>query len=215
VTGSSQQKIPVLANCRQTQVMLVCGAATLCAITVAALTNSRIIALAAAGAFAAVIIVAGYRATAAHVVSSPQDANSRVPMTSLNVLRTTTCLSAITCAWAAAALLLAYPIAGLQWRHGWEYGSALGLAAAGFALYRRWLSQNFDASAALAAVSRAAALATLQGVAIAVTIAWILASGKLHTLKNDWLANDVFLATGCAMLALSAFLVTRVRADQS
>ena len=215
VTGWHQQKTSVGAPCRPSRVVVAGAAASLCAITFAALTNSRLAALLAAASFAAVIIAAGYQVTAAHVHSSPQDDEQSAPMTSLDVLRATTCLSAITCAWAAAALLLAYPFAGLQWRHGWEYGLAFALVTSGFAHYRQWLAQDFDAASEKAAVSRAAALATLQGVAISLTIAWILATGKLHTLKNDWLANDVFLATGCAMLALSAFLVTRVRANQS
>ncbi len=193
-------------DCRSVKPLLYAGGVSLVVIASAAYAQNRMFAILAAAAFAAAIVAAGVNITKA----AGSNSNAHFSM-----LRNSVCLSGLTCAWSAAALLVAYPIAGLQWRHGWEYGLVFALITIAFAHYGYRLAKDTDTKSQLAAVNRAQALATVQAIAIASTILWIIASGKLRTIKGDWLANDIFLASGCAMLALSVLLVTALRQTEA
>lgn len=180
------------------------AAASLIAIGYAASTTNRLLAALVSSLFVVSIVWTGLK--------SLRQATTDKPTTQrLVVLRQTTCLSTLTLAWSAAALMAAYPLAGLRWQHGWQYGLAFAIAAAGFAIYSKRLSNDTDRLAQPGAVETAAHLALLQTIAIAATFVWMATSGVLATVKDDWLANDVFLAAGTAMLMLSIVFILKVR----
>ena len=193
-------------DCRSVKPLLYAGGLSLSVIAAAAYTQNRLFAVFAAAAFASAVIAAGVDIKK----TAGRDSNAHFGM-----LRNSVCLSVLTCAWSAAALFLAYPIAGLHWLHGWEYGLLFVLITFAFGLYWQRLANCHDKEAQLVAITRAKSLATVQAIAIASTIVWIVATGKLRTIKGDWLANDVFLASGCAMLALSVLLVTALRQTEA
>lgn len=193
-------------DCRSVKPLLYAGGLSLSVIAAAAYTQNRLFAVFAAAAFASAVIAAGVDIKK----TAGRDSNAHFGM-----LRNSVCLSVLTCAWSAAALFLAYPIAGLHWLHGWEYGVVFGLVTCAFARYWQRLANCPDENSQLAAVARAKSLATVQAIAIVSTMLWLVASGKLRTIKGDWLANDVFLASGCAMLALSVLLVTALRQSEA
>jgi hypothetical protein len=206
------QNKTIWTGCRIETPVLINGAASLIAIAIAAYRVNKLVAVMAALAFAASIVVSGFSSRTKATGSSDAGAADAHREASLFVLRKTTCLSFLTCAWSAAALFLAYPIAGLSWLHGWEYGMAYALIAVGFGIYAKRLSDDHNPATAPDAIARAGQLATLQAVAIIVTLVWMIASRKLATLRGDWLANDVFLASGCAIFALSVLFITHLRA---
>ena len=195
--------------------ILVVTVASLVAVAVAASLVNKWISILAALAFAGGIIESAFKKNAvitAHF--DPGIPNARL-RAQFELLRYSTCRTCFICAWAAAALLLAYPIARLNWLHGWEYGLAFALAAAGFALYAKRLAEPHDAKQMSAALVRGQFLAKVEVLAVFVTLVWIIASGKLATVRGDWLANDVFVASGCAVLVLSVLFILRVRASQT
>jgi hypothetical protein len=208
-TAAKISLIPV--NCRSGRQLIFIGLMSLAAITIAASIESRGLALAAAICFAASVTVGGWRSATAAAARPSEKSSKENVQRQFDGLRDSACLSFLTCSWSAAALLLAYPIAGLSWRHGWEYGTAFVLVSAAFAYYLRRLNSYQDASAQLSEIRRAKSLATIQAIAITTTLLWIIGSGKLNTVKSDWMANDVFLASGLSMLALSVILVRALR----
>jgi hypothetical protein len=195
--------------------VLINGVASLLAMGIAAARVNKTVAVLAALAFAASIVVEGIRVTA-RTPNTPSSAPKSEPSADgkFYILGCTTFLAFLTSVWAAAALFVAYPIAGLNWLHGWEYGLSFAVAALGFAVYLEKLAKHNDGASKASAVARATMLTILQAVAIIVTLIWIIGSGKLSTQRGDWLANDVFLASGCVVLALSAIFIIRTRALQ-
>ena len=174
----------------------------------AAATNDRLLAIIGAALFAQRIIFTGWFSTRAWHVAGTANDDTLPP---LKVLQTTTRLTSLTLLWAGIALLVAYPIVGLKWQHGWQYGAGALLLAAGFAVYAKRLFTAGDATTLPSAIAFSRKLSIGFAAAIAASAGWLIASGKLETVKNDWLANDVFLATGASILALTLLCVFRAR----
>lgn len=174
----------------------------------AAATNDRLLAIIGAALFAQRMIFTGWFATRAWHV--PGTANDDM-LPPLKVLQTTTRLTSITLVWAGIALLISYPIVGLKWQHGWQYGAGALLLAAGFAAYAKRLWTAGDPATLPGAIEFSRKLSIGFAAAIAGSAIWLIASGKLATIKNDWLANDVFLATGACIFALAVLCVVRAR----
>ncbi len=115
-----------------------------------------------------------------------------------------TCLVALLYAWGAAAMLGVYALSGLYWRHGWQYATAMALiAAALFAAARssRLASAGEPSKHHLDLVL---IFTILHGVAAALALLWLVASGKVWSMRSDWAANHVFVAGGCSVVVLSA-----------
>ncbi len=130
------------------------------------------------------------------------DANhAAIPM-----LIASTNLSALVYGWGAAALLLVYTASGLRWQHGWQYGLAMALIAAGMVQYVKRLDQGHPALISENAIERAVMLASAQGVMISLVLFFLVASGKILTPRTDWAANLIFVAGGLSMVCLSAFV---------
>ena len=110
--------------------------------------------------------------------------------------RRNTRLAALVYAWGGAAMLGVYSLAGLSWRHGWQYGLAMAIVAALLLLYVRHLGRQVRPE------MPPLALTLLHGAAAAVGLGFLVGSGKLATTKGDWAANDVFLGGGVAIVLL-------------
>lgn len=123
----------------------------------------------------------------------------------VQTLIATTQLSTLVYAWGAATLFLVYSASGLRWQHGWQYGAAMALIAAGLAYYAKLLSQGHPELTSTSAIERAVALASVQGIAVSVVLLWLAASGKILTPRADWAANLVFVAGGLSIACLCAF----------
>jgi hypothetical protein len=121
-------------------------------------------------------------------------------------LRHTIGLAALAYAWGALALFAVYSLTDLAWRHGWQYGLAMTLFAAGLAAYVLRLSHRDKRSVP------PLILTLLHGAAATAGLAFLIGTGKLATTKADWAANVVFLWGGLAVVALCAIAaVTQTR----
>lgn len=196
------------------QPLLVTIVVTLAVISYGTLHADKILSAAASAVFAQTVIWTGVRATALQkrtVQKSTVAETQAVPSAALSVIRQSTRLTAITMLWAAAALLLAYPLLGLKWQHGWQYGLGSAVIAAGFSHYAQRIANGADRLAQPGAVQLARRLSGVLALVIAGAAGWLIVSGKLLTLKNDWLANDVFLAVAASVFVLSLLAFFRAR----
>ncbi|HEY8194249.1 MAG TPA: hypothetical protein VIF13_04300 [Hyphomicrobium sp.] len=109
--------------------------------------------------------------------------------------------------WCALAFYAIYLGTTLHWQHGWEYGSAMLAFALGHAIYLWFLSDPDNAVSTPSAIERAVQLSTLQAIAIACGLIWLISSGKLSSIKGDWPANQLFLAGGFTVMCLSVIIV--------
>jgi len=166
--------------------------------TWAARHDFRLLSAAVAGLFAvgvvAVAAVLNRRATAG---------GDREPAAQFHMLRRNTRLVALIYGWGAAAMLSVYTVSGLHWRHGWQYGLAMALIAAGLIWYVRALGHPGTRRAQRAGSGATRGLMLLHALAAAGGIVFLVASGKLSILKSDWAVNHVFVAGGLAVIALS------------
>lgn len=115
---------------------------------------------------------------------------------------TNTLLAGLSYAWGAAAMFTMYSLGGLVWRHWWQYGAGMLLLGAANVLVARYLLGGRD--------QREGALRTLmlgtlaQAAAVVIALVYLVGSGKLATVKDDWAANIVFIAGGVTILVISA-----------
>jgi len=110
-------------------------------------------------------------------------------------------LAALVYAWGAVAMLAIYSLTPLKWQHWWEYGAAMLVIACAILIYANALTTGPARLRSPRAIDILMGLTLAQGVAVVVAILWILLSGKVHTLRGDWAANEIFLG-GAAMLAM-------------
>lgn len=104
-------------------------------------------------------------------------------------------LSVVLYAWGALALFGMYSLSDLTWQHSHQYATGAALFAAGIAAYAVRLGTDKVPPVYLTVV---------HGLAAFFGLTFLIASGKLGTLRADWAANIVFLAGGCSMVALCA-----------
>ena len=156
--------------------------------------------IAASAVFAGAAILAAWRANAAG--SGAQ--NSR-----LGAIRETSRVTAMSYLWGGLAMLLIYRLTALHWQHGWQYGLAMLLIAAGLGVYIQMLASEQSAAASDRALDRAVYLAVLQGAAAVAALLWLTLSGKIWSPKGDWAANIVFISGGFAIAGISAIVVIR------
>lgn len=116
----------------------------------------------------------------------------------------TTWLIMLAYLWCALAFFAIYLGTGIRWQHGWEYGSAMFLIAAGHAYYLSRLSDPDDPFSKPAAVDYAVKLSMYQAILIGIGLVWLIGSGKLSSLRGDWAANQLFLSGGFAIMCLCA-----------
>ncbi|HET6388370.1 hypothetical protein [Hyphomicrobium sp.] len=109
--------------------------------------------------------------------------------------------------WCAIAFFAIYLGTNTRWQHGWQYGTAMLLIASAHGYYLSRLADPADPLSSPRAVDLMVKLAAYQAFAIGGGLVWLIASGKLATLKGDWAANQLFLAGGFAVICLSAIIV--------
>ncbi len=128
-----------------------------------------------------------------------------------HAMRRNTRLMAVFYAWGAAVLFLAYPVAGLRWQHGWQYGLAMAMVSAGLLAYVHAMKEG-SALRSPDAIARGNMLTWLHGIGAMTGVVFVIGAGKLGTAKSDWVANHVFIAGGMAIAALCAIaLYTQAR----
>lgn len=102
-------------------------------------------------------------------------------------------LAALIYIWGAAAMFAVYSLSDLSWRHAWQYGLGMLVIGAGITLYVYRLG-----GIRVPPLS----LTVLHGLAAGGGLAFLIGSGKLQTVKSDWVANEVFLFGGIGIMAL-------------
>lgn len=122
-------------------------------------------------------------------------------------LRMMSALSAIAYGWAAAAMFLVYLRSGLTWRHGWQYGSLFAVIAFGLISYVRNLQHSNHPASSRASIAASVLIAAVHAVAAGLVAVWIFLSGKLDTIKGDWAANHIFLASAVALAIIGGLTV--------
>lgn len=176
------------------------GVLTLSALAMrwAAASDARGMSLAAALAFVAIVI-----GVAALINSRALRHPAQESRVQFHMLRRNTRLVALIYAWGAAAMLAVYVLGDLKWRHGWQYGAAMALAAAALHVFVKQLElpgNPFDTSEFF---RRVVPLTLLHAGAAAGGLLFLIGSGKLATQKDDWAANHIFLAGGMAVVLLT------------
>jgi hypothetical protein len=112
-------------------------------------------------------------------------------------------LTAIAYAWGAMVMFTAYSLGGLVWRHWWQYGAGMLMLGAGALLVASYLigaRASHASDRTLDALMRAT---TLHAAAVVAALVYLLTSGKLATVKDDWAANQVFLTGGTVVIVIS------------
>lgn len=178
-------------------------AAALIAMYLAARVVLKAEAAMAAAVFAVIIISAALRTNApiwrrASGIAGP---------TPREALLATSQLVLLVYLWCAIAFFAIYLGTNTRWQHGWQYGTAMLLVAGGCGYYLSRLADPADSFSSRQAVERMVKFVAYQAFAIGGGLIWLIASGKLATLKGDWAANQLFLAGGFAVMCLSAIIV--------
>ncbi|MFA5899030.1 MAG: hypothetical protein WC829_07950 [Hyphomicrobium sp.] len=112
-------------------------------------------------------------------------------------------LAAISYAWGGLVMLTAYPLGGLVWRHWWQYGAGMLLFAAATIACTAYLIGYREPRAGGGALHALMRVTTVQAAAVVAGLVYLVGTGKLATLKDDWAANQVFIAGGVLVLVIS------------
>lgn len=162
-----------------------------------AANGQRLLAAAAAALGAAFLTL-----SALLLDASLADGDGLVPAVERKAARANAGLLAVGWGWAGVSMLAVYLLSGLRWQHGWQYGSGMLLVAALIAIYAGSLRHPESPLASPQALAGARWASILQAIAATAALVWLALSGKLATVKDDWAANDIFLAGGAAIVAL-------------
>jgi hypothetical protein len=160
-----------------------------------AASGSRSLTAVAALAYALAVLIVAWR-----VNRAAWSENSAAPTGQLfHTMRRNTRLAALVYAWAAAAFFAVYGLSTVRWQHGFQYGSAAALIAAGFLYYVHRMGSDGTGTAP------APRLTILHGLAVTAGLIFLLTSGKLQSMKGDWPANYIFLFGGLALVGVCYF----------
>lgn len=157
--------------------------------------------------YGAALLFGALMIIAAILTNAPALASERPAVSPADAARETTKLTALVYGWGAVALLAIYLGTPVQWRHGWQYALALALICAGHIEYVRRAKLPMSPIATPFGVRISAWLAALQAGALAVTLVWMVTSGKFETTQGDWAANAVFLAGILAVIGVCVTIV--------
>jgi hypothetical protein len=120
-------------------------------------------------------------------------------------------LAALVYAWGAIAMLAIYSLTALTWRHWWQYGAAMLLIAGAIFLYAYVLTAGRESYRSPRALEVLMGLTVAQGVAVVVALLWLLFSGKIHSPRGDWAANEIFVGGAVMLGMLSAVSIPTLR----
>ncbi len=163
---------------------------------------------AAAGAAALFVTVIAASALATSAPLWRQELAGRVAESDVQgALSAGVLLAMLAYAWCGVTMLSIYLGASLRWQHGWQYGSAMLLIALGHAIYLKQLEEPGVGEARSRVLQNAAKLAAGHAILVAIGLIWLIASGKVASLKGDWAANQIFVAGGFAIICISMIIV--------
>jgi hypothetical protein len=173
--------------------LLLAGALSVAGMVLGAGRGDRLLAASAAGLFATAITAIALWINAPVVLRPAADADGEAAAAAVacNVW-----LAAFVYAWGASALLAVYTLSDLAWRHGWQYSLGAAIFAVGLAMVAASLDR------AEGTKLPPLYLTALHGFAAVGGLVYLVAEGKLATLRGDWAANNVFVAGGLAIIAL-------------
>ncbi len=181
---------------RATALLLV----SILAMTVAASQGWKVLSVAAATLAALVLVQRAFVENRKFAATGNADSATS---TAIAAGRINAQLIGTTYGWGGLAMLAVYLLSGLSWRHGWQYGSGMLLIALGLHVYARMIEAPASSLASPGALRLTAIFALLQGIAAAVALGILVASGKLVTPKGDWAANHIFVAGGLSIVVIS------------
>lgn len=105
--------------------------------------------------------------------------------------------------WGALALLAIYRLTSLRWQHGLQYGAGMALFGWFALLYVHFLVRPGSRLRTPRALVQATWFSLAHGGAAFGGVLFLLVSGKITSIKDDWAANQIFLAGGIALVGLS------------
>lgn len=105
--------------------------------------------------------------------------------------------------WGAFSLLAFYRGTGLKWQHGLQYGAGMALFAWLALLYAHFLARPDSRLRSPRALAHATWLSVFHGAAAVAGLLFLIGTGKILSIKDDWAANQIFLTGGIAVAALS------------
>lgn len=155
-------------------------------------TNARLVTVAAALAYAVVILIVAWRVNRPAWQASITGRDEML----FHTMRRNTRLAALVYAWGAAAFFAIYGLTAVRWQHGFQYGTGAALIAAALLYYVHKMGADGTNT------PPAPALTLLHGAAVAGGLVFLLSADKLSTPKGDWPANYIFLFGGLAILGL-------------
>lgn len=164
----------------------------------AAARDTRMISAVAAFGFIAVVVVVAQIVNHAALRGAHGE-----PREQFHSLRRNTRLVAMVYAWGAAALMATYVFGELKWRHGWQYGAVMAVVAAALLAIVDRMGRPGNVFETPRMFANVVPLSLAHALAATVGLAYLVGSGKLATVKDDWAANHVFLAGGIGILALA------------
>lgn len=155
----------------------------------------------ASGLYALTAVIAGLRLNSPIWNPSPK---REIRSAAQGIVYSTNLIASVY-VWAGFSLLVVYPWSGLTWRHGWQYGGAMLLAATLLIIYAWHLNRTDSPLKTPKLLDGAIAGAALHVLGIGGALIYLIGSGKLETTKSDWAANHIFIAGGVALILLSIF----------
>lgn len=175
-------------------------AATVGLMTYAASIGTPALSLAAALVFGVVVVAVALYINRPAAWTPDKIAD---PLGSMHAARRNARLMALVYAWGGFALLLIYGVSGLRWQHGWQYGSAMALIAAGLLIHVHKMGDEGAWTRTAAGLQASVYLSLAQAAAAALALVYLVSSGKLAAGGRDWAANHVFLVGGFVIVVLS------------
>ena len=125
------------------------------------------------------------------------------PGTGIDWAWSNTMLAAIVYAWGAAAMFTLYSLTGLHWRHWWQYGAGMALLAAAALLCATYLASDRRRYDHTTSLNILMTITVAQAVSVVGALVYLVATGKMSTLKTDWAANHVFITGGVTIGIIS------------
>jgi hypothetical protein len=119
-------------------------------------------------------------------------------------------LAALVYAWGATAMFAIYSLSGLYWRHWWEYGAGMSLIAGCILFYAYFLGSG-RTTLHTRALQILIGLTALQGLMMGGAFVYLLTSGKLQSMRDDWAANYIFMAGTLILVVLSVVAILTYR----
>lgn len=117
--------------------------------------------------------------------------------------------------WGSFALFCCYRLTGLRWQHGIQYGAGMAVIAWLILLYVHMLAQPESKLREPRALKLATFASLAHGAGALAGVFFLVASGKVFSIKDDWAANQIFLAGGLAIAAMSLISAfTQVRLER-